>query len=117
MFARLLVSPKSSWFLLILANILWAVSYVASKFVLRELSATMMLSLRFTLAALLLIPWLIRHRKDLHLRQNIVSFGILCKFGNYSGDLASFTHRYKVAREIPRASHISGQETDDFVTH
>jgi hypothetical protein len=31
-------------------------------------------------------------------------------FDNYVGDLASFTYRYKVAREIPGVAHISGNE-------
>ena len=82
MSARLVVGTKVSWFLLISANILWAGSYVASKFVLRELSAPMMLSLRFTLSALLLVPWLVLHRKDLHLtRQDMVSLGVLVLVG------------------------------------
>lgn len=76
------MSTKLSWLLLILANALWAGSYVASKFVLRELSAPLMLSLRFTLSALILLPWLVLHRQDLHFtRQDMLSFGVLVILG------------------------------------
>jgi drug/metabolite transporter (DMT)-like permease len=82
MSARPVIGTKFSWFLLIAANILWAGSYVASKLVLRELSVTMMLALRFGLSALLLFPWLLLHRKDLHLtRQDILQLGVLMLVG------------------------------------
>ena len=38
--------PTISWILLILANVLWACSYVAAKFVLRDISANMINALR-----------------------------------------------------------------------
>jgi len=56
-----------SWFLLILANALWATSYVAGKFILHDLSVTMLNTLRMGLASLLLIPLLVVKRKQLHL--------------------------------------------------
>ena len=49
-------SPTISWFLLILANVLWACSYVAAKYVLRDISANMMNALRMMIAALVLLP-------------------------------------------------------------
>lgn len=56
-----------SWFLLILANILWASSYTAAKFVLADISVNVMNALRMGIAALILLPLLILKRKDLHL--------------------------------------------------
>jgi len=67
------ISPSSlprhtfSWFLLILANMLWATSYVAGKFILQDISVTMLNALRMCLASLLLMPLLIYKRKDIHL--------------------------------------------------
>jgi len=56
-----------AWFLLILANTLWATSYVAGKFILQDISVNMLNALRMCLASLLLIPLLIYRRKDIHL--------------------------------------------------
>src|SRR6266566_2257200 len=56
-----------SWFLLILANTLWACSYVAAKFALRDTSVNLMNALRMIISALVLLPFLIAWRKDLHL--------------------------------------------------
>ena len=63
-----LVRPRLtfSWFLLILANTLWAASYVAAKFALRDTSVNIMLALRMAIAALVLLPLLIARRKQLH---------------------------------------------------
>jgi len=55
-----------SWFLLILANALWATSYVTSKLILHNLSVIMLNMLRMSLVALLLIPLLVVKRKQLH---------------------------------------------------
>jgi drug/metabolite transporter (DMT)-like permease len=55
------------WLLLVVANILWAASYVAAKFALRETSVTIMLALRMCIAALALLPLLIIRRKELRL--------------------------------------------------
>src|SRR6266702_4528321 len=41
-----------SWFLLIMANVLWAASYIVSKFVLFETSVTIMLALRMGISSL-----------------------------------------------------------------
>ena len=64
-------SPTShhtfSWLILIAANILWATSYVVSKYALQEISLTLMLALRMCLSALFLLPLLIVKRKELHL--------------------------------------------------
>ena len=56
--------PTISWILLILANVLWACSYVAAKYVLRDISANMMNALRMMIAALVLLPLLIALRKE-----------------------------------------------------
>ncbi len=56
-----------SWFLLILANILWATSYVAGKFILQDISVTMLSALRMCLASVFLIPFLLYKRKEIHL--------------------------------------------------
>ena len=56
-----------SWFLLILANTLWACSYVAAKFALRDVSVNIMNALRMIISALVVLPFLIAWRKDLNL--------------------------------------------------
>ena len=56
-----------SWFLLILANTLWACSYVAAKYALRDISVNMMNALRMILSALVLLPLLVAMRKELNL--------------------------------------------------
>ena len=56
--------PTVSWLLLIFANTLWACSYVAAKFALRDTSVTMMNALRMILSALILLPLLIAMRSD-----------------------------------------------------
>ena len=62
-------SPRHtfSWFLLILANTLWATSYVAGKFILQDISVTMLNALRMCLASLFLIPLLLYKRKEIRL--------------------------------------------------
>src|SRR5579875_537186 len=47
-----------SWSLLILANVLWACSYVAAKVALRDVSVNLMLALRMGIASLVLLPML-----------------------------------------------------------
>jgi drug/metabolite transporter (DMT)-like permease len=82
MSTRPVSSTTFSWLLLIGANILWSGSYVASKVVLRELPVTMMLSLRFGLSALLLLPWLVLRWKDLRLtRQDMLPLGVMILVG------------------------------------
>jgi drug/metabolite transporter (DMT)-like permease len=56
-----------SWLLLIIANILWASSYVAAKFALQETSVVLMLALRMVISALILLPMIIVRRKELKL--------------------------------------------------
>lgn len=74
--------PTFSWFLLILANVLWACSYVAAKFALRDISVNMMNALRMTIAALLLLPLLIAQRKQLNLtRRDIPHLVVLALVG------------------------------------
>ncbi|MFL5657457.1 MAG: DMT family transporter [Ktedonobacteraceae bacterium] len=83
--------PTYSWFLLIMANVLWAASYVASKFVLFDTSVTIMLALRMGLSALLLLPFLIARRKDLNLtRQAIPQLLILALVGFVINKLLEF---------------------------
>ena len=74
--------PTTSWFLLILANVLWACSYVAAKYVLRDISANMMNALRMMIAAMVLIPLLIARRKDLNLtRRDLPQLALLAVIG------------------------------------
>jgi drug/metabolite transporter (DMT)-like permease len=61
-----------AWFLLILANVLWAASYVAAKYVLTDVSVTTMLALRMGISALVLLPLLIVKRKELHLTRRVL---------------------------------------------
>ena len=69
-------------FLLILANVLWACSYVAAKYVLRDISANMMNALRMIIAAMVLLPLLIARRKDLNLtRRDLPQLALLAVIG------------------------------------
>lgn len=61
-----------AWSLLILANVLWAASYVAAKYVLTDVSVTTMLALRMGISALVLLPLLIVKRKELHLTRRVL---------------------------------------------
>ena len=71
-----------SWFLLIIANVLWACSYVAAKFALRDTSVDIMLALRMTISALVLLPLLIAMRKQLSLtRRDIPQLVVLAVVG------------------------------------
>lgn len=71
-----------SWLLLIIANILWASSYTAAKFVLHDASVNVMNALRMSIAALILIPLLIVKRKDLRLtRYDIPQLALLALVG------------------------------------
>jgi drug/metabolite transporter (DMT)-like permease len=74
--------PTFSWFLLILANVLWACSYVAAKFALRDISVNMMNALRMMISALVLLPLLIALRKELHLtRRDLPQLALLAIVG------------------------------------
>src|SRR5438132_12561053 len=71
-----------SWFLLILANILWACSYVAAKFALHDISVNMMNALRMIISALVLLPLLIAMRKELNLaRRDLPQLALLAIIG------------------------------------
>lgn len=71
-----------SWLLLILANTLWACSYVAAKFALRDVSVNIMNALRMIIAALVLLPFLIAWRKDLNLtRKDLPQLALLAAIG------------------------------------
>ena len=71
-----------TWFLLILANTLWACSYVAAKFALRDVSVISMNALRMTISTLVLLPFLIAWRKDLNLtRRDIPQLALLAIIG------------------------------------
>ncbi len=71
-----------SWLLLIFANTLWACSYVAAKFALRDTSVNMMNALRMILSALILLPLLIAMRKDLNLtRGDLPQLAVLALVG------------------------------------
>jgi len=72
----------SSWLLLITANVLWACSYVAAKFALRDVSVDIMLALRMTISAIILLPLLIAMRKQLNLtRRDIPQLVVLAIVG------------------------------------
>ncbi len=65
-----------------MANALWACSYVAAKFALRDTSVTMMLALRMGIAALVLLPLLIARRKELNLtRRDLPQLAVLALVG------------------------------------
>ncbi len=71
-----------SWFLLILANVLWACSYVAAKVALRDVSVNLMLALRMGMAALVLLPLLIARRDELKLtRKDLPQLALLALVG------------------------------------
>jgi drug/metabolite transporter (DMT)-like permease len=71
-----------SWSLLILANVLWACSYVAAKVALRDVSVNLMLALRMGIAALVLLPLLVAKRKDLNLtRKGLPMLALLALVG------------------------------------
>src|SRR5947209_19162744 len=61
-----------SWLLLITANTLWAASYVAAKPALQDTSVNVMLALRMGISALLLLPFLIARRSQLHLTRQLI---------------------------------------------
>src|SRR5713226_10175686 len=61
-----------SWFLLMLANALWAASYVAAKFALLDTSVNIMLALRMGISSLVLLPLLIVRRKQLNLTRQLI---------------------------------------------
>jgi len=74
--------PTFSWFLLILANVLWACSYVAAKFALHDISVNMMNALRMIISALVLLPLLIALRKELNLaRRDLPQLALLAIAG------------------------------------
>ena len=78
------VQPRRSlsWSLLILANVLWACSYVAAKVALRDVSVNLMLALRMGMAALVLLPLLIARRGELNLtRKDLPQLALLALVG------------------------------------
>lgn len=83
--------PATSWLLLILANVLWAASYVAAKFALRDTSVILMLALRMIISALILLPWLLARRQELKLtRQDIAQLALLSLMGFVFNKLLEF---------------------------
>jgi drug/metabolite transporter (DMT)-like permease len=71
-----------SWLLLILANTLWACSYVAAKFALRDTTVNQMNALRMIISAFVLLPFLIAWRKDLNLtRRDLPQLAVLALIG------------------------------------
>ncbi len=71
-----------SWLLLILANLLWASSYTAAKFVLLDTSVIIMNALRMSISALILLPVLFVGRKNLHLtRRDLPQLALLALVG------------------------------------
>src|SRR5579884_2370409 len=73
---------RLSWSLLILANVLWACSYVAAKVALRDVSVNLMLALRMGMAALVLLPLLIARHGELKLtRKDLPQLALLALVG------------------------------------
>ena len=82
----------TSWLLLITANTLWAASYVAAKLALQDTSVNVMLALRMGISALLLLPFLIARRSQLHLtRQLIPQLLTLALGGNLDARIFAFS--------------------------
>ncbi len=80
-----------SWFMLISANVLWASSYVAGKFALRGTSLIIMLTLRMSISALILLPLLIMKRGELKLtRKDIPQLAVLSLVGFVINKLFEF---------------------------
>lgn len=74
--------PTVSWLILVLANILWATSYVASKFALMGTSLMLMLALRMCISGLILLPFLLLKWHDLHLTwRDLPQLGLLSLIG------------------------------------
>jgi drug/metabolite transporter (DMT)-like permease len=90
--ARLSSSRNTfSWFLLILANTLWAASYVAAKYALADTSLIIMLALRIGISSLVLLPFVIAWRKNLDLtRQMIPQLLLLALIGFVINKLLEF---------------------------
>jgi drug/metabolite transporter (DMT)-like permease len=81
----------TSWLLLILANILWATSYVTSKFALNDVSVIVMLALRMGISAIILLPFLwIRRRELLLTRQGYIQLALLALVGFVINKLCEF---------------------------
>ncbi len=79
--ARLSSSRNTfSWVLLIMANTLWAASYVAAKYALADTSLIIMLALRIGISALVLLPFVIAWRKDLDLTRQMIPQLLLLAF-------------------------------------
>ncbi len=79
--ARLSSSRNTfSWVLLIVANTLWAASYVAAKYALADTSLIIMLALRIGISALVLLPFVIAWRKDLDLTRQMIPQLLLLAF-------------------------------------
>lgn len=67
---------------MLLANVLWAGSYVAAKVALLDFSVNMMNALRMIIAALALLPLLLARRKDLRLtRRDLLQLALLALIG------------------------------------
>ncbi len=81
--ARRIASTRAgAWAMLILANTLWAGSYVAGKVALRDLSPILLNTMRFTLASCFLLPVLLAGRRRLHLSWRMLpQFGLLVLLG------------------------------------
>jgi drug/metabolite transporter (DMT)-like permease len=78
----MLSRPAITWLILILANVLWATSYVAAKFALMGTSLMLMLALRMCISGLVLLPFLFIKRHSLHLTwRDLPQLGLLSLIG------------------------------------
>ncbi|GAC1462839.1 MAG: DMT family transporter [Ktedonobacteraceae bacterium] len=81
----------TSWLILIVANVLWATSYVAGKYALAGASVTMMLALRMCISGLILLPFLLARWKELHLTwRDVPQLALLCVVGFVLNKLLEF---------------------------
>ena len=88
----MLWTPRRALLALVLANLLWAGSYTAAKESMRVLSPVELNGLRFTIAGLILLPFLWRGRSGLHLsRADLPRLAVLCCCGFVLNKAAEFT--------------------------
>jgi drug/metabolite transporter (DMT)-like permease len=85
-------TPRSALLALIIVNLLWAGSYTAAKESMRVLSPVELNGLRFTIAGLILLPFLWRGRSGLQLsRADLPRLAMLCCCGFVLNKAAEFT--------------------------
>jgi drug/metabolite transporter (DMT)-like permease len=85
-------TPRSALIALVVVNLLWAGSYTAAKESMRVLSPVELNGIRFTIAGLILLPFLWRGRSALQLsRADLPRLAMLCCCGFVLNKAAEFT--------------------------